>query len=83
MERNNMSAQGAPDANVLIDVVRTRMPYGKYKDRFVCDLPVSYLEWLQRNGGFPKGKMGMLLATIYEIKINGLNYLLDPLKPKR
>jgi uncharacterized protein (DUF3820 family) len=44
-------------------------------------LPVSYLEWFQRKG-FPKGKLGVLLATMYEIKINGLDYLLEPLKNK-
>jgi len=30
--------------------------------------------------GFPKGKVGMLLQTMYEIKINGLDYLLELLK---
>ncbi|HTE09368.1 MAG TPA: DUF3820 family protein [Chitinophagaceae bacterium] len=59
-----------------------KMPFGKYKDYFLCDLPVAYLEWFQRKG-FPKGKLGMLLSTIYEIKINGLMYLLEPLKGKK
>jgi len=45
----------------------------------LCDLPVSYLEWFQQKG-FPKGKLGMLLQTLYEIKINGLEDLLRPLK---
>ena len=30
--------------------------------------------------GFPQGKLGMLLSTIYEIKLNGLEQLLVPLK---
>lgn len=55
------------------------MPYGRFKGRLLCDLPVSYLEWFNRNG-FPKDKLGMLLQTIYEIKMNGLEYLLEPLK---
>jgi len=55
------------------------MPFGKYKGRLLCDLPVSYLEWFQRKG-FPKGKLGMYLQTIYEIKLNGLDSLLDPIK---
>ena len=55
------------------------MPFGKYKGTLLCNLPVSYLEWFQREG-FPKGKLGMLLATMYEIKINGLEQLLEPLK---
>jgi uncharacterized protein (DUF3820 family) len=46
-----------------------------------CNLPVSYLEWFAREG-FPKGQLGMLLATIYEIKINGLEELLVPIRKK-
>lgn len=68
-----------PDAELLVQLVKMKMPFGKYKDRILCDLPVSYLEWFQRKG-FPKGKLGMLLETLYEIKINGLEHLLRPLK---
>jgi uncharacterized protein len=68
-----------PDSNVLISLVRMRMPFGKYKGTVLCNLPVSYLEWFAKEG-FPKGQLGMLLATIYEIKINGLDYLLLPIK---
>lgn len=62
-----------------MELVTMKMPFGKYKDKVLCDLPVSYLEWFHREG-FPKGKLGMLLATMYEIKINGLEGLLQPLK---
>lgn len=58
-----------------------KMPFGKYKGSFICDLPVTYLEWFSRKG-FPKGKLGMLLATMYEIRINGLMQLLEPLRQK-
>ncbi|MGB4844482.1 MAG: DUF3820 family protein [Ferruginibacter sp.] len=68
-----------PDPDLLMQLVKMKMPFGKYKDRLLCDLPVSYLEWFQRKG-FPKGKLGVLLETIYEIKINGLESLLGPLK---
>ena len=64
---------------LLLELVQMKMPFGKYKDRLLCNLPVSYLEWFQRKG-FPKGKLGMLLETLYEIKINGLEQLLEPLK---
>jgi len=68
-----------PNPELLLQLVTMKMPFGKYKDVLLCDLPVSYLEWFQRKG-FPKGKLGILLQTIYEIKLNGLAYLLDPLK---
>jgi uncharacterized protein len=67
------------DPEILLDLVRVKMPFGKYKDRLLCDLPDHYLEWFQREG-FPGGRLGELLATMYEIKINGLDYLLKPLK---
>ncbi|MFN3556890.1 MAG: DUF3820 family protein [Bacteroidales bacterium] len=66
---------------LLQDIVKTPMPFGKHKGTLLCNLPVSYLEWFQRQG-FPPGKLGMMLQTIYEIKINGLDRLLDPLKKK-
>jgi uncharacterized protein len=70
-----------PDPDLLLTLVRMKMPFGKYKGTTLCNLPVTYLEWFAKKG-FPPGKMGMLLATIYEIKINGLEYLLEPLKTK-
>ncbi|HTB52630.1 MAG TPA: DUF3820 family protein [Ferruginibacter sp.] len=69
------------DPELLLELVRMQMPFGKYKDRLLCDLPVHYLEWFQRKG-FPKGRLGILLETIYEIKLNGMEHLLRPLKNK-
>lgn len=66
---------------ILKEICETEMPFGKYKGTILADLPVSYLEWFQRNG-MPKGKLGMQLATIYEIKLNGLTDLLIPLRKK-
>ena len=68
-----------PDSGLLLQLVKMEMPFGKYTGTLLCNLPVSYLEWFQRKG-FPKGKLGVLLETMYEIKINGLEYLLNPLK---
>lgn len=64
---------------LLTELVTMKMPFGKYKDRLLCDLPVFYLEWFAREG-FPEGKLGMLLSTIHIIKTNGLEALLKPLK---
>ncbi len=63
-------------------LVTTKMPFGKYKDTPICNLPEAYLVWFHQKG-FPKGTIGMLLATMYEIKLNGLEYLLTPLRNKR
>ena len=64
---------------ILKDLVTMQMPFGKYKGRVICDLPESYLVWFHQEG-FPPGKLGEMIATIYEIKLNGLEYLLKPLR---
>jgi uncharacterized protein len=69
------------NADQLIKLVTVKMPFGKYKDCLLADLPVSYLEWFARKG-FPKGTLGVLLQTIFEIKLNGLEYLLLPLRKR-
>ena len=76
-----MNDQPVPNKELLLKLVSMRMPFGKYKERLLCDLPVSYLEWFQRKG-FPKGTLGILLQMLCEIKTNGLEYLLYPLKGK-
>ncbi len=74
-----MQDNSMPNGQILIDIVNNKMPFGKYKGTVLSYLPVSYLEWFQRKG-FPKGKLGVQLQTLYEIKINGLEYLLDKIK---
>ena len=72
----------SPDPKLLIQIIETQMPFGKYKGTLLCNLPVSYLEWFEQKG-FPNGKLGIQLQTIYEIKLNGLEYLLVPLRKSR
>lgn len=67
------------DSGILLKLVNTRMPYGKYKGKYICDIPEHYLVWYHSKG-FPDGQLGMLLNTMYEIRLNGLEYLLTPLK---
>jgi uncharacterized protein (DUF3820 family) len=64
-----------PDSKILIEIVQTKMPFGKYKGTLISDLPVYYLEWLHSKG-MPPGKLGMMLGTVYEIKTNGLSKIL-------
>ncbi|ATL49126.1 hypothetical protein COR50_19190 [Chitinophaga caeni] len=68
-----------PNPEILKELVTMKMPFGKYKDVKIADLPVSYLEWFAAQG-FPKGKLGMLLSTAHIIKTNGLGHLLKPLR---
>lgn len=69
------------DKQFLIDLANTKMPYGKYKDRFLIDLPEHYVLWYHAKG-FPKGKLGMMLGLVYELKLNGLEYLVRKLRTK-
>jgi len=63
-----------PDYKKLIELAHYRMPIGKFKGRYLVDLPEPYLVWF-RQKGFPEGKLGDLLRSMLEIKINGLETL--------
>lgn len=67
------------DSKILLELSRIRMPFGKYHGRLLIDLPEPYVVWFARKG-FPRGKLGEMLQTVYEIKLNGLEYLFDPLR---
>lgn len=69
-----------PDPAALQELVNYRMPFGKYKGHFLLDLPEPYLCWFARTG-FPEGKLGLMLQSMHEIKVNGLEPLLEPLRP--
>ncbi len=71
----------AANPELLKQLVRMEMPFGKFKGTLLADLPVSYLEWFQRKG-FPEGKLGVLLQTVLEIKMNGLDEILWGLKKR-
>ncbi len=75
----NIENKCIPDATVLLELARIRMPFGKYKDRRLIDLPESYVVWFSQKG-FPDGQLGDMLRMVYEIKINGLEYLFKPLR---
>lgn len=62
----------------LLALANMRMPFGKYKGRYLVDLPEPYIVWF-RQKGFPPGKLGMQLAQMYEIKVNGLEPLIRKL----
>lgn len=55
-------------------LMAAKMPFGKYRGLRLVDLPEPYLVWFSQKG-FPEGKLGELLHTVYEIKRNGLENL--------
>lgn len=63
----------------LLELARMPMPFGKYQGRVLVDLPEEYLLWFQQKG-WPKGRLGELLQLCLEIKMNGLEYLIEPMK---
>ncbi len=64
-----------PDKKKLVEMAHYKMPFGKYKGRYLVDLPEPYFVWFQQKG-FPTGKLGDLLKSMFEIKINGLEPLI-------
>ncbi|UOX32788.1 DUF3820 family protein [Flavobacterium sediminilitoris] len=59
----------------LVKLAHAKMPFGKYKDYYLIDLPEYYIVWYS-NKGFPKGQLGEQLKLIHELKLNGLEELI-------
>ncbi|MBU3914591.1 DUF3820 family protein [bacterium] len=74
-----MSKSPFGDPAYLIKLARMRMPFGKYKDCLLIDLPETYVVWFSQNG-LPEGELGEMMGLLYEIKANGLEYLFDPIR---
>jgi uncharacterized protein (DUF3820 family) len=81
MKDNNEANSLLSDPAELIKLAHYRMPFGKYSNRLLIDLPEPYVVWFA-NKGFPNGELGKMLRIVHEIKINGLEYLFEPLRPK-
>lgn len=66
---------------LFLELAQTKMPFGKFKGRLLVELPEPYLVWY-KNQGFPNGKLGQQLQLMYEIKLNGLEYLIRDILKK-
>jgi len=75
---SNDAGRRTPDPTYLLKLAKAVMPYGKYVGVRLVDLPEPYVVWFSQKG-FPKGELGEMLKNIYEIKVNGLEYLFKPL----
>lgn len=67
------------EQNDLVKLTTVTMPFGKYAGRLLIDLPEPYVVWFHAEG-FPKNELGKLLGLLYEIKLNGLEDLVEPLR---
>ena len=68
-----------PDRGAMLKLAAAKMPFGKHAGMRLVDLPEPYVIWLSQQG-FPKGELGEMLGVVYEIKVNGLEYLFKKIK---
>jgi len=74
-----MTDNPKPNKETLIKLANYRMPFGKFANRFLVEIPEEYYIWFSRKG-FPEGELGKLMSMMLEIKSNGLEHLLIPLR---
>jgi len=68
-------------AEIFEDLLRYRMPFGKYNGRFIFNLPYEYLHWfVERGNGFPDSRLGELMDFVYHAKADGSEAIFSPLK---
>ncbi len=70
-----------PNHKALLDLSHAKMHFGKYKGRYLSELPEFYLVWF-RQQGFPKGKLGSQLEQVFELKVNGMEHILRTIRLK-
>jgi uncharacterized protein (DUF3820 family) len=75
--------------NLLAEIGQTRIPFGKFGIKAyppagvpIMDLPIEYLAWFHERG-YPKGRLGELMAQVFEIKAVGMDSVFDPLRQAR
>jgi uncharacterized protein len=71
---------------LLVEIGATRIPFGKFGIKEyppagvpIMDLPEEYLSWFLERG-FPKGRLGELMAHVCEIKSVGMDSVFDPVR---
>ena len=68
-------------ADYLADLALYRMPFGRFKNAAIYDLPIEYLNWfLEKGGGFPHGRLGELMEFVFHIKSDGAEAIFVPLR---
>ena len=67
------------DPALIIKLISARMPFGKYSETFLTELPVAYLTWFCKIG-FPKGELGQLMRIVHEIKLGDMEHLFEDIR---
>ena len=68
-----------PNKEKLLELAHYKMPFGKYANRYLVDLPMAYLIWFKQKG-FPGGKLGEHMQTMLDIKSDVLEPLIKKLQ---
>jgi len=65
-----------PDPEFLLEIAKTQMPFGKYKDWLLIDLPEPYVMWFSREG-FRRGERWVkwLIPSLTIIWLGSLLYV--------
>jgi uncharacterized protein (DUF3820 family) len=63
------------ETDSLRRLAEAKMPFGKYAGRYLSDIPEPYFIWFATKG-YPPGDLGEMMKAVFEIKVNGLEYLL-------
>src|SRR5690606_37897207 len=77
----NMKLGSKPDPNHLVELANYKMPFGKYEGWYLANIPEYYFVWFKQKG-FPEGKLGRMMGEMYELKLNGLEGLVQKLIKK-
>ena len=65
------------------EITQTAMPFGRFSGRPLHELPAEYLHWFVGKG-WPKGRLGVLMQMVYQIKADGSEVAFDPFRsPER
>jgi uncharacterized protein (DUF3820 family) len=67
------------DHNLLIEMAWYKMPFGAHKGKFLSEVPESYYIWFRRQG-FPTGKLGNYMQTVFDMKVNGIEGMLREIR---
>lgn len=73
----------------LNEIGATTMPFGKYGPQHfppngipIYDIPAEYLGWFANKAGFPKGRLGVLLQMVHQMKADGSDVVFDSFRKK-